>query len=201
MPPRETMLCLGLFGLTVNDWTGIITAAAVIYLGWEQNQIFKRQNEIFALQAGHTAMPSDTSRMARFKRYWPTMVMAALMLLIGYDIYDRHLNVDYLTGSDLITGDAYYVNSSGVLTPAEANSPSTLPAVCVASSSTRCIYSGTITTGSWTAGGTLYLSDKSPGALTQTIPSTSGHCVQVMGTATSTTNILVKISPDWGGIK
>jgi hypothetical protein len=77
----------------------------------------------------------------------------------------------------------------------------TLPAVCVASSSTRCIYSGIISTGTWKAGGELYLSDSTPGALTQTLPSASGHALQVMGFAMSTTEILVKMSSDWGSIQ
>jgi len=35
-------------------------------------------------------MPADTSRMLHLRRYWPTVVMVGLMLLTGYDIYDRH---------------------------------------------------------------------------------------------------------------
>lgn len=36
-------------------------------------------------------MPSKTaSRFSSIKRYWPTIVMVALMIIPGYDIYDRH---------------------------------------------------------------------------------------------------------------
>ena len=106
-----------------------------------------------------------------------------------------------LTGSGLTTGTAYYVASSGTLTLAEANASTTLPAVCVASSSTVCVYNGTITTGTWTAGGVLYLSDSTAGALTQTEPSTSGHYIQRVGIATSTSQILILPSLDVGSIQ
>lgn len=35
-------------------------------------------------------MPSETSQMHWVVRYWPTMIMVALMALTGYDIYARH---------------------------------------------------------------------------------------------------------------
>lgn len=73
--------------MAVTDW---VQTAPVIYFAWQQNRIFKRQNEIFATQGGQGAMPDATSRLLQLKRYWPTMVMVALMLSTGYDIYDRH---------------------------------------------------------------------------------------------------------------
>jgi hypothetical protein len=73
--------------MVVTDW---VQTVAVIYFAWQQNRIFKRQNEIFAAQAGQGAMPDKTSRLLQLKLYWPTMVMVALMLFTGYDIYDRH---------------------------------------------------------------------------------------------------------------
>src|SRR5579863_3373714 len=75
--------------MAVTDW---IQTAAVIYFAWQQNRIFKDQNEIFANQARQGNVPGKTSRWLQFKRYWPTMAMVALMLLTGYDIYDRHAN-------------------------------------------------------------------------------------------------------------
>jgi hypothetical protein len=107
---------------------------------------------------------------------------------------------NYLVGADLKIGAAYYLNGS-TLSLAEANTSTMIPAVCVASSATRCIYSGTINTGTWKAGGELYLSDSTPGGLTQTHPSASGHCLQVMGFATSATQILVRVSSDYGCIQ
>jgi hypothetical protein len=76
--------------LNAGDWTTIATDCVGVYLLWQQNQIFKRQNEIFASQAGHPATPSKTSLDTRLKRYWPTVIMVVLILMTGYDIYDRH---------------------------------------------------------------------------------------------------------------
>jgi hypothetical protein len=78
--------------LNAGDWTTIATDCVGVYLLWQQNQIFKRQNEIFASQAGHPAMPSKTSLDTQLIRYWPTITMVALILVTGYDIYDRHAN-------------------------------------------------------------------------------------------------------------
>src|ERR1017187_2228451 len=72
--------------MAVTDW---IQTAAVIYFAWQQNRIFKQQNQIFADQAGHAAM-SKTSQTPWIARYWPTAVMVGLMGLTGYDIYARH---------------------------------------------------------------------------------------------------------------
>ncbi len=76
--------------MSISDWTTIISGAGGIFLLWQQNQIFKRQNMIFAVQAGQATMQPEPSRLAWLKRYWPTMVTVFLMLLVGYDIYDRH---------------------------------------------------------------------------------------------------------------
>jgi hypothetical protein len=76
--------------MAITDW---IQTAAVIYFAWQQNRIFKRQNEIFANQTGQTAMQSNTSQLFKvLERYWPTVVMVGLMVLTGYDIYYRHAN-------------------------------------------------------------------------------------------------------------
>jgi hypothetical protein len=75
---------------TGTDW---IQTIAVIYFAWQQNRIFKRQNEIFANQAGQTAAQKNTSPLLKLlERYWPTLIMVALMALTGYDIYSRHAN-------------------------------------------------------------------------------------------------------------
>jgi len=103
-----------------------------------------------------------------------------------------------LTSSGLT---AYYLYglSGSTLTAAEASSSSTvMPGICVASSSTVCVYSGVVTNGSWTwtADGVIYASDGPVGTMTQTAPSTSGHFVQRVGIATSTTSMLVMPSLD-----
>src|SRR5256885_327722 len=56
-----------------------IVGAGSLYLLWQQNQIFRQQNKIFARQAGET-MPPDTEQQARLKRYWPLLVMTILTL-------------------------------------------------------------------------------------------------------------------------
>jgi hypothetical protein len=102
-----------------------------------------------------------------------------------------------ITGSSLTTGNVYYMSGSG-LALAKADSASTMPGICIATSSTQCVYGGVITTGSWTQGDIIYVSEATAGALTATAP-TSGF-VQRIGIATSTTQILVMPSLDVGGI-
>lgn len=81
------------FGLNTGDWTTVISSALSVFLLWQQNRIFQRQNEIFASQAGIAALPSKTTLAVRFNRYWPTIIMVVLILAIAYDYYDRHANV------------------------------------------------------------------------------------------------------------
>jgi hypothetical protein len=127
-------------------------------------------------------------------------VPAPSVILPPQMVRDDQGSSGYLNGNDLQIGHAYYLNGE-TLTLAEANSPATVPAVCVASSLTRCINNGIIVTGSWKAGGALYLSDTQPGGLMQTATFTSGHFLQVMGHAVSTNKVLVTVSPDYGGIQ
>jgi hypothetical protein len=82
--------------MPISDWVNIIEGVAIVYFAYQQNQIFKRQNEIFASQAGQRAMPDKTSRLLQLKQYWPTVVMVVLMMLTGYDIYDRHARASYI---------------------------------------------------------------------------------------------------------
>jgi hypothetical protein len=73
--------------MVLTDW---IQTGAVIYFAWQQNQIFKRQNEIFANQVGRPATQTNTSQVLKLlERYWP---MAVFVAITGYDIYDRHAN-------------------------------------------------------------------------------------------------------------
>jgi hypothetical protein len=75
--------------MPLTDW---VQTAATIYFAWQQNRIFKKQNEIFAIQSGGTVMQSDSSWVVFIKRYWPTLVLVGLIGLTIYDIYDRHSN-------------------------------------------------------------------------------------------------------------
>jgi hypothetical protein len=75
--------------MNVSDLTNLVVGLALIYFGWQQNQIFKRQNEIFATQAGIT-MPPKKSKMALLLRYWPMLAMAALAVAMWLAaVYDR----------------------------------------------------------------------------------------------------------------
>ena len=78
--------------MTVSDWGNLITDAAIIFYARQQNQIFRQQNQIFA-SPGQQVMVSKTAPyFSWIRRYWPTMVMIALMIVPGYDIYDRHMH-------------------------------------------------------------------------------------------------------------
>jgi hypothetical protein len=108
-----------------------------------------------------------------------------------------------IPGTSLTAGDAYYVGSSG-LALAEANTSTTLPAVCIAVSTTLCIYNGVYrfsSSQSWTAGNTIYVSDATAGALVTTAPSTSGHYVQLVGVALASDTILIMPSLNTAGIQ
>jgi len=80
--------------MNTGEWMLVIIAlvgAVVNYLQQrEQNQIFREQNRIFADQGGKIMLP-EKSRFIWLKRYWPTLITILLFLLIGYDIYARHL--------------------------------------------------------------------------------------------------------------
>jgi hypothetical protein len=104
-----------------------------------------------------------------------------------------------IMGSGLITGAAYYDTGTG-LALAKADSLSTLPAVCVASSDSVCVTNGLVTTGSWAPPGVLYVSDITAGALIQTLPG-STHFAQKVAVLHSSSQILVMPSLTVEGVK
>jgi hypothetical protein len=77
--------------MTLSDWGNLITDAAIIFYARQQNQIFRQQNQIFA-NPGQQADPRTGPHFSWIGRYWPTLVMIALMIVPGYDIYDRHMH-------------------------------------------------------------------------------------------------------------
>jgi hypothetical protein len=108
---------------------------------------------------------------------------------------DAYVDSEFvITGTSLTAGAAYYINSSTGLALAQANSSTTMPAVCVATSSTVCRKIGKYTTTSLTQGSLYYVSDGAAGLLTTTKPTTVGTIVQIMGFAESTT--VLDISPN-----
>lgn len=70
-------------GLVMQGWIMAILAAASVYLLWRQNRILARK-------------ASPTLEQPYMRRYWPLILMTAMMLLtwtaIGYDLYNRHRN-------------------------------------------------------------------------------------------------------------
>jgi hypothetical protein len=77
--------------MSLSDWANIASSLSVIYFGWQQNRIFRQQNNIIAAQGRRSAPPESTTRPAVWiGRYWPTLVMAILIAANAYDVYDRH---------------------------------------------------------------------------------------------------------------
>jgi hypothetical protein len=107
-----------------------------------------------------------------------------------------------IAGTSLSAGSPYYMSASG-LAMAKADSDATLPAVCIAVSSTSCMFSGVYqysATQGWTPGSVLYVSDGTAGALVAVAPSTVGHFVQRVGIALANDTILIMPSLDVGGL-
>ena len=104
-----------------------------------------------------------------------------------------------ISGTGLTPGSVYAEGPSGLVL-AKANSASTLPAICIATTTTTCQISGLFTTSGLTAGAIYYLSPSTAGAITTTKPSTSGQFIQRFGVAHSTTQLLVMPSLDVTGL-
>jgi hypothetical protein len=108
-----------------------------------------------------------------------------------------------LVGSSLTAGSAYYFSSGG-LAAAKADATSTVPAVCLAITTTACAYSGVYrfsSSQSWTAGQIIYVSAASAGALVTTAPASSGNQVQRVGVALAADTMLIMPSLDVGGVQ
>jgi len=109
----------------------------------------------------------------------------------------------YIPGSSLTAGTVYY-QASGGLTAAKADTSTTVPAICIAISTTQCAYAGTFrfsSSQSWTAGQILYVSDASAGAIVNSAPTTSAHYIQRIGVALANDTIQFMPSIDVGGIQ
>lgn len=123
----------------------------------------------------------------------------------GIDIVDSGSDPSQIlniTGTALTVGSVYYMSASG-LALAKADASATTPAVCIATATTKCVYTGVYKFGasqSWTVGGPLYLSAGSAGALTQTAPSTAGQFVQRVGVALANDTVLWMPSLDVTGL-
>lgn len=108
----------------------------------------------------------------------------------------------FIPGSSLTAGSVYY-QASGGLTAADADSSSSVPGICIAITTTQCMYSGVYrfsASQGWTAGNVLYVSGTA-GGLTATAPSSSGQQVQRIGIALANDTVLFIPSLDVGGIQ
>jgi hypothetical protein len=80
--------------MSVSDLTAIIVGLVSLYLQRQQNQIFRRQNDIFSAQAGAGTSTMESNKPSTLERYWPMLAMTALTILtwgaLGYDYYERH---------------------------------------------------------------------------------------------------------------
>ncbi len=76
--------------MSISDWTGIATGIITIYLAWQQNQIFKYQNGIFAAQAGQKPMSSEPVRAFGLRQYWPTLGLV-LLVFVGIGYHERSI--------------------------------------------------------------------------------------------------------------
>jgi hypothetical protein len=95
-------------------------------------------------------------------------------------------------GSTINRWQLVYLDSSGEMELAEGNASVTMPCVAIATASISNGSSGTFMTygyarddsdWSWTPNGLIFVSDGTAGALTQTVPTGTGHQVQVVGVA------------------
>lgn len=68
---------------------------AIVYFAYRQNEIFQKQNDIFAAQSGTTNMAVEKKSSTWVRRYWPTLVLILLVLLgwapIGYKYVSKYL--------------------------------------------------------------------------------------------------------------
>jgi hypothetical protein len=90
--------------MSISDCVEIIVGIATIYFLRQQNEIFKRQNAIFAAQTGVAKASDERPTWARqARRYWPMLAMAMLTILtwaaIGYEVYDRHRRATQLANN------------------------------------------------------------------------------------------------------
>lgn len=102
-------------------------------------------------------------------------------------------------GEAISAGNVCYRNSAGTYYKALASAVGTMPGCVIATADIASAASGTfLQVGTWrddsaayTVGGTIYVSGTTSGALTQTKPSTSGHQIQIVGYAISSTVMFV----------
>jgi len=106
-------------------------------------------------------------------------------------------------GENLAFGDPIYIESDGFAWKADANTAGKFPAIGMATATVLAAASANIfifgiarnDSWSWAVGDAIYLSTSA--GLTQSQPSATDDCIQVLGFAQSATSILFRPSPDF----
>lgn len=107
-------------------------------------------------------------------------------------------------GENLVFGNICYIKSDGKIWKADANSAGLFPAQLLALGTISADASGSFLVAgiarndawSWTVGSAIYLSI-AVGTMTQTQPSATDDCIQVLGFATHADRMLFNPSPDY----
>jgi len=111
--------------------------------------------------------------------------------------------VTFKAGNAMAFGDVVYVNGSGNLVDADASAVATTPVIAMAIETISSGLQGEFLlrgfarddTWNWTVGGPIYLSETAAG-MTQTAPTTTNSCTQVLGVATHADRIYFNPSLD-----
>lgn len=122
------------------------------------------------------------------------------------DTYAGDTIVGGNAGEALTQWDVVYLSSSSTWLKGNAATAGKFPAVGVVVATTSNGAPATVLTRGifrddggtvWTPGGTLFLSDSTAGAMTQTAPTTAAHAVQSIGTALTAHKVQVFCAPIW----
>lgn len=164
--------------VAVNTGTGLVTFT----LGAGNFLTVSGSSTTFALSSGQSvafSSPDNTNILPRLMGTSPA--------------YSGNL----YTTTGLTAGNWYYMSATG-LALAEGNVSSTaMPAICFAISTTQCQTNGLVTGLSGiTQGGIYYISGSTAGAMTTTIPATTGMLDQRVAVGMSTTSININPSLD-----
>lgn len=128
---------------------------------------------------------------------YPTITDVTVTEAPGSDLTVSGIKISVTAGEALAFGDPVYIKSDGKAWIADANTAGKFPAIGIATATAAA--NGSIVVlllgmarkdaWSWTVGGIVYLSTSS--GLTQTLPSATDDCTQVIGIAEAATRIYV----------
>ena len=134
-----------------------------------------------------------------------TAAMAVIANVQAADVTVSGITRTGTAGENLAFGDICYMKSDGNLWKADANAASLFPAKAMATATITATNSGTFLmvgqarndAWNWTIGGTVYLSTTA-GSMTQTAPTATDDCVQVLGVAfPNADTVYFNPSPDY----